>query len=78
MNGLIVKNVLKWQAKLSICKKRFCIFDAFTDHYMHIIKESEVGEAITPGISLKADWDPAEQRMLSKTDGLWYELLSKY
>lgn len=37
---------------------------------MHNIKESEVGEAIIPIISIKAGWDPAEQRVLSKTDEL--------
>lgn len=31
-------------------------------------KESEV--AITPNAPIKADWDPAEQRVLSKTDEL--------
>lgn len=44
---------------------------------MHVIKESEVGEAITYSISVKADWDPAEQRTLFKTERLWYELLRK-
>lgn len=47
------------------------------DYDMHIIKESEVGEVITYSISVKADWDPAEQRMLFKTERLWYKLLRK-
>lgn len=62
--------------KLNICKKRFYISDVFTNYNdTHRKKESEV--AITPNAPIKADWDPAEQRVLSKTDELWYEVLSR-
>ena len=33
----------------------------------HTIKESEVGETVTLNILIRAGWDTAEQRVLSKT-----------